>query len=197
MGFVCGVNKLVADKSDFSREWKVRNASGAPKACLYRLRFWSLSHDVSIQVDFAHMNIVIWFFHIARFFPFLVIETTCFLVWKVLLFLVNLYKNTITLFFRFIQSKQISTIRWHCKITTFFQFLRKLFKNQTFYFLKTYEKLIMSKDYCIAHHVDKIIFVPDCRYHNLLIKDIKDLLQILDAFCFTYQHVGCLYTLFR
>ena len=40
-------------------------------------------------------------------------------------------------------------------------------------------------------------FVPNCTYHTILIGTIKDLLQKLDAFCFNYQHVDCLYTLFR
>ena len=40
-------------------------------------------------------------------------------------------------------------------------------------------------------------FLPNCRYHNILIGNIKELLQKLDAFCFNYQHVDCLYTLFK
>ena len=40
-------------------------------------------------------------------------------------------------------------------------------------------------------------FLPNCRYHTNLIGNIKELLQKLDAFCFNYQHVVCLYTLFK
>ena len=40
-------------------------------------------------------------------------------------------------------------------------------------------------------------FLPNCRYHIILIGNIKELLQKLDAFCFNYQHVDCLYTLFK
>ena len=40
-------------------------------------------------------------------------------------------------------------------------------------------------------------FLPNCRYHILLAGIIKELLQRLDAFCFNYQHVDCLYTLFK
>ena len=40
-------------------------------------------------------------------------------------------------------------------------------------------------------------FLPNCRYHKILIGNITDLLQKLDAFCFNYQHVDCLYTLFK
>ena len=40
-------------------------------------------------------------------------------------------------------------------------------------------------------------FLPNCRYHIILIGNIKKLLQKLDAFCFNYQNVDCLYTLFK
>ena len=40
-------------------------------------------------------------------------------------------------------------------------------------------------------------FLPNCRYHNILIGNLKKLLQKLDAICFNYRHVECLYTLFK
>ena len=40
-------------------------------------------------------------------------------------------------------------------------------------------------------------FLPNCRYHITLIGNIEELLQKLDAFCFNYQHVNCLYTLLK
>ena len=40
-------------------------------------------------------------------------------------------------------------------------------------------------------------FLPKCRYHKMLIGDIKELLKKLDAFCFNYQHVDCVYTIFK
>ena len=46
-------------------------------------------------------------------------------------------------------------------------------------------------------HVDKMCFLPNCRYHIILIGNIEELLQKLDAFCFNYQHVDCLCTLFN
>ena len=70
-------------------------------------------------------------------------------------------------------------------------------KNSLVISSNTYEKFIVSKEYCIARHDDKVCFLPNCRYHNILIDNIKDLLQKLDAFCFNYQHVDCLYTLFK
>ena len=55
----------------------------------------------------------------------------------------------------------------------------------------------MSKEYCIARHADKMCFLPNCRYHIILIGIIKEMLQKLDAFCFNYQHVDWLYTFFK
>ena len=70
-------------------------------------------------------------------------------------------------------------------------------KNSLFFSPNTYEKYIVSQEYCIACHDDKMCFLSNCRYHNILIGNIKELLQKLDAFCFNYQHVDCLYTLFK
>ena len=36
-----------------------------------------------------------------------------------------------------------------------------------------------------------------CKYHILLIGNVEELLKKLNTFCFTYQHVDCLYTLFK
>ena len=70
-------------------------------------------------------------------------------------------------------------------------------KNSLVISANTYEKYIVSKEYCIAGHDDKMCLLPNCRYHIILIGNTKELLQKLDAFCFNYQHVDCLYTLFK
>ena len=70
-------------------------------------------------------------------------------------------------------------------------------KNSLLISANTYEKYTVSKEYCIAGHDDKMCFLPNCRYHNILIGNIKEVLQKLDAFCFKYHHVECLYTLFK
>ena len=70
-------------------------------------------------------------------------------------------------------------------------------KNSLFISANTYEKFLVSEEYCIARHDDKMCFLPICRYHIVLIGNIKELLQKLDAFCFNYQNVDCLYTLSR
>ena len=79
-----------------------------------------------------------------------------------------------------------------CKVTSDSQLLYNIIKNSLFDSANTYEKYIVSNEYCIAHHDDKMCFLPDCRYHILLIGKIKEFLQKLDAFCFNYQHVDCL-----
>ena len=70
-------------------------------------------------------------------------------------------------------------------------------KSSLFISANTHEKYIVSKEYCIAGHDDKMCFLPNCRYHIILIGNVKELLQKLDAFYFNYQHVDCLYTLFK
>ena len=62
---------------------------------------------------------------------------------------------------------------------------------------ETYEKFFVCKDYCIAHHDEKTCFLPACNYHIILLGEIEELQHKLDTFCFTYQHVDCLYTLFK
>ena len=69
--------------------------------------------------------------------------------------------------------------------------------NSPFNSTNTYKKYIVSKEICIARRDDKMCFPPNCRYHNILIGNIKYLLQKLDAFCFNYQLVDCLYTTFK
>ena len=61
----------------------------------------------------------------------------------------------------------------------------------------TCEKYIVCKDYCIAHHNEKTCFLPACKHHIVLLGNVRELLKNLDSFCFTYQHVDCLYTLFK
>ena len=70
-------------------------------------------------------------------------------------------------------------------------------KNSLFISANAYEKNIVSKEYCIASDVDKVCFLPICRYHIILTGNIKELLQKMDAFCLNYQHVNSLYTLFK
>ena len=76
------------------------------------------------------------------------------------------------------------------------RFYRKLSENSLFISAITYEKYIVCRDYCIAHHDDKTCFLPACKYHIILLGNVEELLEKLVTVCFTYQHVNCLYTLF-
>ena len=76
-------------------------------------------------------------------------------------------------------------------------FLKKISENSLFFSANTFEKHIVSKEYCIACHDDKMCSLPKCRNHIILIGNIKELLQKLDAFCFFYDYVDCLYTLLK
>ena len=77
------------------------------------------------------------------------------------------------------------------------RFFSNYSKNSLFNSANTYEKYIASKEYCVARHNDNICFRPNCRYHIILIGNIKELLHKLHKFCFIYQHVDCLFTLFK
>ena len=76
-------------------------------------------------------------------------------------------------------------------------FYTKSSEKSLFTSTNTYEKYIVCKNYCVAHHDDKTCFLPSCKYHVLLPGNFEELLKNLDALCFTYQHVDCLYTLFK
>ena len=82
-------------------------------------------------------------------------------------------------------------------LQTIASFYAKISEKSLFNSKNTYEKYNVCKDYCVAHHNDKTCFLPACEYHSVLLGDIQELPKKLDAFCFTYQHVDCLYTLFN
>ena len=70
-------------------------------------------------------------------------------------------------------------------------------KNSFIISANTYEKYIASKEYCIARRDGKMCFLRKCRFHIILIGDLKEFLPKLDAFCLNYQLVECVYTLFN
>ena len=76
-------------------------------------------------------------------------------------------------------------------------FYAKVSETNLFISALTYEKYIVCKDYCIAHHNEKTCFLPACKHHIVLHGIVPELLRKLDSICFTYQHVDCLYTLFK
>ena len=76
-------------------------------------------------------------------------------------------------------------------------FYTKISEKSFFTSAKTYKKFIVCTRYCIAHHDNKTCFLPACIYHIILLGNVEELLKKLDIFRFTYQHVDCLYTLFK
>ena len=76
-------------------------------------------------------------------------------------------------------------------------FYTKISEKSPFISANIYEKFIVCKDYCIAHHNEKTCFLPACKYHIVLLGNVQELLKKLDSFCFTYQQVDYLYTLFK
>ena len=76
-------------------------------------------------------------------------------------------------------------------------FYTKFSEKSLFISASTYEKYIVCKDYCVAHYEDKTCFLPACKNHIILLGNVQELLKKLDSFGFTYQHVDCLYTLFK
>ena len=95
-------------------------------------------------------------------------------------------------------SPLIAKFRWQplC-YKQFPSFYAKISEKNLFISAATYEKYIVCKDYCIAHHNEKTCFLPTCKYHIVLLGIVQELLKKLDTFCFTYQHLDCLYTLFK
>ena len=82
-------------------------------------------------------------------------------------------------------------------LQTITSFYTKLSEKNLFISTNTYEKYIVCKDDCIAHHDDKTCFLPSCKCHIKLPGNVEELLKKLETFCFTYQHVDCQYTLLK
>ena len=82
-------------------------------------------------------------------------------------------------------------------LKTILSFYTKISEKSLFISANTYENYFVCTDYCIAHHDNKTCFLPTCKNHVILHGNVEELLKKLDTFCFTYQHVDCLYTLFK
>ena len=76
-------------------------------------------------------------------------------------------------------------------------FYPKISEKSLFISSYIYEKYIVCKDYCIAQLNKKTCSLPACKFLVTLFGEIEELLHKMDTFCFTYQHVDCLYTLFK
>ena len=76
-------------------------------------------------------------------------------------------------------------------LQTIFSFYAEISEKSLFISSKTYEKIIDCED------DDKTCLLPACKSHIILLGETEELLHKLDTFCFTYQRVDCLYTLFK
>ena len=76
-------------------------------------------------------------------------------------------------------------------------FYANISRESLFISATTYDKYIVCKDYCIAHHHNKTCSLPAFKNHIILLGEIEEMLHNLDTLCFTYQHVDSLYTLFK
>ena len=109
-------------------------------------------------------------FHICRYFPYLVIV---FVIQKFVFFQIH--------FVNFHRSIQMAAI----KLQTIPSFHGKVSEKCLLLSANIYEKYIVCKNYCIAHHDDKTYFLPSRKYHKILFREIEELLHKLDTFCFT------------
>ena len=121
------------------------------------------------------MDVVTWYFMFGR-----VVQKQSHFVFQTLLFRKRLNSRLTALML------QVTPCFW-----------TKQPKNGFFVSANTYGFYILNKEYCTAHHDDKMCFPSIFRYHIWLIGDIKEFLQHMDAFCFNYQYLDRLYTLFK
>ena len=76
-------------------------------------------------------------------------------------------------------------------------FLLNIPKNCLIISANTYKKYIVCNNFCVDFHNDRTCAVSNCKFHFILLGDVEELLKKLDIFCFTYQHVDCMYTFFK
>ena len=67
-------------------------------------------------------------------------------------------------------------------LQTISSFYTKLSEESLFLSANTFERYIVCKDYCIAHHDDKTCFLPSCKYHIILLGNFEELLKKLIHF---------------
>ena len=61
-------------------------------------------------------------------------------------------------------------------------FYSKISEKRLFISAITYEKYSVCTDYCIAHHDVKTCFLPTCKPHIILLRNVEELLKKLDTF---------------
>ena len=59
------------------------------------------------------------------------------------------------------------------------------------------KNFLWSESTALSITMPKCAFLPNRRYNLLFLRNFEELLQKLNPFCFTYQQVDCLSTLFK
>ena len=103
----------------------------------------------------------------------------------------------IVVVFRFILSICIAAFRWQPLCYKPSPGFAQNFRKKPLHFCKYIWKIYCLYRLLHPYHDDKTCFLPACKYHVILLGNAEDLLKKLDTFYFTYQHVDCLYTLFK
>ena len=144
MGFICRDIELVAQKRHkFLKNERWRKTlepsfSNWSKMLLLYASLLTIITWFSHKSRFSPYFKIVMFFSIKRnFLPFLVIETTYLLVWKVLV-ITKLVKYWLILlcFSHSFVKKTSEQLHNSCIVTYFTKFLRNLFKNQSFHSCK-------------------------------------------------------------
>ena len=163
---------LVAERSVLLLWKKVKEWFWSCISLLIYACFWSL------HVTFPYKEILFFFDHCHVPFPYM--EPLSFFGRFAQKVLLSCFSDS------FVQ-KTTQQSDGSCNDTSDSQLLYKIFEKRASFFLQTPMKSLLCKEYCNARHDDKIRFLPNCRYHIILIGNIKELLQQLEAFCFNYQ----------
>ena len=113
-------------------------------------------------------------------------ETSVFCFWLLV------HKTTNTLFFRLWYPQNFFNIQMAGAVThTIHSFHDNYSEYSPFLFSFTYEIFIVRKEYCLAHDVNKMCFIPICRCRNILIEECENFLQKSESFFLIYQLEDC------
>ena len=111
------------------------------------------------------------------------------------------YMETLSIFGRYAQKLNVSCFSdsiiqnttqqsdGSCNVISDSQLLFKVFTKQSFQFSKheEYENEFGSKEWCVARNDDKMCFLPNWRYHIILIGDFKDERVATKIGCILFQ----------
>ena len=133
-----------------------------------------------LELQFLLINASVWVF-----------VTWNFHIWNLFLFFCRFSQKVVVfcVLDSFVQ-KKAQPSDGSCNVTSDSKILYKLSRKAVPLFLLTHmENTLWVKNTVLP---TKMCLLLVCRYQILIIADIKELLQEMDAFCSNYQHVDCL-----